>query len=48
MTFDLAFDLPGQISGQTTEYRSGLEIAPVGVPKWSQTIGSLPGQLTQP
>ena len=42
MIFDLVFDLQGQIQGQGrgTGYRP--EIMSAGVPKWSQTIDSLP------
>ena len=58
MTFDLAFDLQGENQGQRTGYRITTRnyvldrISPTRpekprASKWSQTIASLPEQLTQ-
>ena len=46
MTFDLAFELHGQIQGQRTGYGYRPEITPAPVTKWSQTIASQTAQLT--
>ena len=50
MTFILIFKVivkvKFKVKGRDTEYRP--EITPARVPKWSQTIDSLPEQLTRP
>ena len=48
MTFDLVFDIPVEfkVKGRGTGYRPEIMLA--GVPKWSQTIASLPETPTQP
>ena len=48
MIFELILDLQGQIQGQRNGKGYLPEITSARVPRWSQTVASLPGQLAQP
>ena len=47
INFDLAFDLRGQIEGQRMEIGYRPQFTSARVPKWFQTMASLPGQLAK-